>query len=161
MADLCPHAKEARIRSDSNSFCAFFFLLTCSKIRSESFKCVKSRFNDQPWSLHLSAMLIPLVYPRLIDRGFCSLDDIAKKVNLFAKTEIEFFCQRVGSATASMSCEVPFNKLDGRCGGFIFSAGVRLNADVFFFFSWSCREFGMKPSRIRLKAAPCFHTSVW
>lgn len=61
------------------------------------------------------------------------LDDIAKKVNLFAKTEIEFFCQRVGSATASMSCEVPFNKLDGSCGEFIFSAGVRLNADFVFF----------------------------
>lgn len=102
-------------------------------------ECVKSRFNDQPWSLHLLVMIILPVYPRLIDRGFYSLDDIAKKVNLFAKTEIEFFCQRVGSATASMSCEIPFNKLDGRCGGFIFSVGVRLNADVFFF-PRSCRE---------------------
>lgn len=142
------------------------FLLTCSCYRSGLCHLkgknqkwvtehVKSRFNDQPRSLHLSVMWIPPMYPRLIDWGFNSLDDIAKKVNLFAKTEIEFFCQRVGSATASMSCEVPFNKLDGRCGGFIFSAGVRSNADIFFFL-WAVENFPMKPSRIRLKAAPCF-----
>lgn len=170
IADLSLHAKEARIRSD---FVPFFFLITRScyrsglchlrgEIRRESFQRVKSRFNDQPQSLHLSVMLIRPVSPRLIDRGFYSLDDIAKKVNLFAKTEIEFLCQRVGSATTSMSCEVPFNKLDGRSAGFMFSAVSEVETwRVFFFFPLELsRIFPTRPSRIRLKATPCFHTSV-